>query len=365
MVLRDRAPDTPHPAPGIAPVRRAGVGQRAQARSIRPMPLDGFGRQIDYLRVSVTDHCNLRCIYCMPLEGLRHAPASEQLSAGEIERVVRAAAGVGFTKVRFTGGEPTLRGDIVDIVGRVARTPGIRHVAMTTNGVLLPRLAAPLAEAGLKRVNIHIDSLDPVRLAKVMRWGSVDAIWKGIEAAEAAGLSPIKLNCVVVAEHNDLDVVDLARLTVDRDWHVRFIELMPFGEGECAIVSWERYVSNRDTKARIEDALGALTALPPSHAAEESKNYRLPDAKGVVGFISPVSEPYCGSCNRMRLTADGKFHLCLLNDDELDVKRLLRGGGSDAEIAETLLQAVARKPTGHHLERGKTTELRIMYQIGG
>jgi cyclic pyranopterin phosphate synthase len=329
------------------------------------MPIDGFGREIDYLRVSVTDHCNLRCIYCMPLEGLRYTAPAEQLSAGEIERVVQAAAGIGFSKVRFTGGEPTLRADIVDIVGRVARTPGIRHVAMTTNGVLLPKMAGPLAAAGLGRVNVHIDTLDPVRLAKVMRWGSVEAIWAGIEAAEAAGLRPIKLNCVVVADHNDLDVVDLARLTVDRDWHVRFIELMPFGEGECASVSWERYVSNAITRGRIEDALGALTPLPPSHAAEESKNFRLPGAKGVVGFISPVSEPYCGSCNRMRLTTDGRFHLCLLNDDEMDVKQVLRSGGSEHDIAEVLRRAVAHKPTGHSLERGKTTELRIMYQIGG
>lgn len=329
------------------------------------MPRDSFGREIDYLRVSLTDHCNLRCVYCMPLEGLRYTPAADMLSADEIELVARAAASVGFTKVRFTGGEPTLRADLIDIVRRVSRIDGIRSTVMTSNGVLLPQLARPLADAGLARVNIHIDTLDPVRLSRVMRHASLDAIWAGIEAAEAVGLTPMKLNCVVVEDHNDLDVVDLARLTLERDWHVRFIELMPFGDGECASVSRGRFVSNVVTRERIEDALGPLAPLPPAHAAEESKNFRLPAARGVVGFISPVSEPYCGSCNRMRLTSDGKFHLCLLKDDEVDVKGLIRGGGSVADVAQVLLRAVARKPVGHRLDRGVTTELRIMYQIGG
>ncbi|MEW6272102.1 MAG: GTP 3',8-cyclase MoaA [Thermodesulfobacteriota bacterium] len=329
------------------------------------MPLDRFGREIDYLRISLTDHCNLRCVYCMPLAGAAYAPLEGLLTAAEIERVVRAAAGIGFRKVRFTGGEPTLRPDLIDIVGRVARVPRIVDVALTTNGILLPRLAAALAAAGLKRVNVHVDSLDRERVARVMRWATLEDIWAGIEAACAAGLTPMKLNCVVVKGYNEDDVVDLARLTLERDWHVRFIELMPLGGGECARVAVDAFVSNVDTRARVERALGALLPLPPASAADESRNYRFAEAAGVVGFINPVSEPYCGTCNRMRLTADGRFHLCLLRDDELDVRAALRRGANEDEIAAILLRAVGAKPTGHELHAGISTVERSMHHLGG
>lgn len=340
--------------------------------ALRRAPIDGHGRTINYLRLSLTDHCNLRCVYCMPIEGITYTPPESVLTAAEIEVVVRAAAAIGFTKVRFTGGEPTIRDDVVDVVERVAAVPGIDDLSMTTNGVLLPRrdrlggptLARRLAGAGLHRVNVHVDTIDADRLARVMRRGRLEEIWAGIEAAEEAGLTPIKLNAVVVRGYNDGDVVDLARLAIDRPWHVRFIELMPFGEGECAGVARDRYVSNVETRARIEDALGPLTRIPPAHAAEESVNHRLPGGCGVVGFISPVSAPYCGSCNRMRLTADGKFHLCLLNDDEVDVRSAIRGGGQ-AEVERLLELAVRNKPVGHELHSGRSTETRIMYQIGG
>ncbi len=329
------------------------------------MPLDTFGRTIDYLRVSLIDHCNLRCVYCMPLGGLQFARAEEVLSPAEIERVVRAAVDVGFRKVRLTGGEPTLRPDLVEIVERLGRLAGLRDVAMTTNGILLPRLAHRLAGAGLRRVNVHLDTLHPGRLQRVMRFGTVEEIWAGIEAAEAAGLRPIKLNVVVTRGYNDEDVVDLARLTLERDWHVRFIEAMPLGGGECARLAVSNYVSNQDTQRRIEAALGPMAALADQHPADESQNFRLDGARGVIGLISPVSRPYCGNCNRMRLTADGKFHLCLLNDDELDLRRALRNGGHDGPLRTALLQAVAAKPTGHHLARGISTEDRSMYQLGG
>ena len=329
------------------------------------MPRDGFGRTIDYLRVSVIDHCNLRCVYCMPLSGLKFARSDDLLSPAEIERVVRSAVSVGFRKVRLTGGEPTLRPDLLDIVERLGRVDGLRDIAMTTNGILLPRLAESLVRAGLRRVNIHIDTLHPGRLQRVMRFGTVDEIWAGIQAAEAAGLRPIKINVVVTRGYNDDDVVDLAHLTLEHDWHVRFIELMPLGGGECARLAVSNYVSNKDTRRRIEAALGAMTLLPDQHPADESLNYHLPAARGVVGLISPVSQPYCGNCNRMRLTADGKFHLCLLNDDELDLRAALRNGGGDGIIEGLLLRAVAAKPTGHHLERGVSTEDRSMYQLGG
>jgi len=331
------------------------------------VPRDSYNREIDYLRISVIDRCNLRCVYCMPLEGLRFLPNPELLTPAEIELVVRAAVGVGFRKFRLTGGEPTLRLDLPEIVERLARVPGVDGIALTTNALLLGQLARPLKAAGLTRINVHLDSLNSATVEKQMRWGSFEKIWEGIIAAEEARLVPIKLNAVVTAGYNENDVTDLARLTLDRGWHVRFIELMPLGGGECATLSVKRYVSNIETRQRIEAALGALTEIPSDDLADEARNFRLAGARGVIGFISPVSEPYCGTCNRMRLTADGKFHLCLLNDDELDVRAALRSGsGREVEdVARILVRAVEAKPTGHHLLEGRSTRERSMYQIGG
>ena len=329
------------------------------------MPRDRFGRQINYLRLSLIDHCNLRCVYCMPLRGLSFVPQPELLTAGEIETVVRAAVAVGFHKFRLTGGEPTLRPEIVEITERIAAVPGVEDLAMTTNGILLPRLAKPLKDAGLRRLNIHVDTLHPERLKKLMRFATLEEMEAGIAAAEEAGLVPIKLNCTVTRDYNDMDVAELARRAKDRDWHVRFIELMPLGGGETAHVALSQFVPTAETRRRIEAELGPLEELPPASAADESRNFRFAGARGVVGFISPVSEPYCGSCNRMRLTADGKFHLCLLNDDELDVKQALRTGGGQAAVQEILLKAVGLKPTGHRLDEGVSPRARSMFQIGG
>jgi cyclic pyranopterin phosphate synthase len=329
------------------------------------VPLDSFDREIDYLRISVMDRCNLRCTYCMPLEGLRFLPPAELLTAAEIGTVVRAAVDVGFRKFRLTGGEPTLRRDLVDIVARIRDVEGVGELAMTTNAILLPELAGPLVRAGLDRVNIHLDTLDEKRLRQVMRLGDLDRIRAGIAAAEEHGLTPIKLNSVVVRGENDADVVDLARLTIDRGWHVRFIELMPLGQGESARYSRERYIPNREVRARLEAALGPLEELPPKHRSDESRNYRFAGAEGVVGFISPVSEPFCGTCNRMRLSADGRFLLCLLREEERDVRAALRGGGGLERVREILRRAVGDKPVGHELVRGRTTLARRMHQIGG
>jgi GTP 3',8-cyclase len=327
------------------------------------MPIDQFQREINYLRISVIDRCNLRCVYCMPLNGLQFLPSSELLTPAEIAEVVRVAVSAGFRKFRLTGGEPTLRPDLIEIVERIARVEGVGDLAMTTNGILLPQLAKPLVKAGLKRVNIHLDTLHGERLERVMRWGNLADMQKGIEAAEQAGLTPIKLNAVIARGYNDQDVAELARLTLDRDWHFRFIEMMPFGSGECAAVAREQFVSNQEVRERIESALGKLTPLP-GLPSDEAVNYRLPDARGVVGFISPVSAPYCGSCNRMRLTADGRFHLCLLNDDEMDIKKQLRENGPEA-VRAILLKAVHQKPMGHRLHEGLFTQNRRMFQIGG
>jgi cyclic pyranopterin phosphate synthase len=313
----------------------------------------------------VIDHCNLRCVYCMPLRGLTFISSPELLTAEEIELVARAALAVGFRKFRLTGGEPTLRPDLLEIVRRIGALEGVRDLAMTTNAILLPKLARPLVESGLRRINIHVDSFDPGRLKKLMRFGTLEEIERGIAAAEEAGLLPIKLNCVVTRDYNDTDVVEMARRAKERDWHVRFIELMPLGGGEAAHVALSQFVPSQESRARIEAELGKLLPLPNGNPSDESRNYRFADGKGVVGFISPVSEPYCGTCNRMRLTADGRFHLCLLNDDELDVKKAIRGGGGLEAVAAILSKAVAGKPTGHRLDEGISTEDRSMFQIGG
>jgi cyclic pyranopterin phosphate synthase len=328
------------------------------------MPRDGFGREIDYLRISLIDHCNLRCVYCMPLGGITFARQDDLLTPEELETIAGAALAVGFRKIRLTGGEPTLRPDLVEIVARIAALPGLEDLALTTNGILLPRLAPALVRAGLRRVNVHLDSLRPERVGRIMRFGSLGEIWAGIAAAESAGLRPIKLNAVVTRGYNDEDVVELAALTQSRDWHVRFIELMPLGIGEPAEVARQAYVASAETRDRIEAALGGLTALPVRDPADEARNYQLAGARGIIGFISPVSEPYCGTCNRLRLTADGKFHLCLLNDDECDVRAALATGGA-AAVAAVLLRAVAAKPSGHTLAAGRTIERREMFQLGG
>jgi len=327
---------------------------------------DSFNRVINYLRISLVDRCNLRCVYCMPLENIRFLPGEELLTSREIELVVQAAVSVGFHKFRLTGGEPTLRSDLIDIVERITKIPGVDDLALTTNGLLMRTLAEPLKRAGLKRINVHLDSLNPEVVRRQMRWGSFERIWEGIAAAEAVGLTPLKLNAVVVRGYNDREVSDLARLTLDHAWHVRFIESMPLGPGKCASVAAQGYVSNRDTRELIERELGTMYELQSEDVSDESRNFRLNGAAGVVGFISPVSDPYCGSCNRMRLTADGKFHMCLLNDDELDVRKLLRRGDSTlSEIGQVLIRAVANKPFGHRLAEGHSTQGRSMFQIGG
>ncbi len=324
---------------------------------------DSHGREINYLRISITDRCNLRCIYCMPVDGMTFEPGPELLTPQEIEKVAGAAADAGFRKIRLTGGEPTLRRDVVEIVERLACVAGIRELVMTTNGLRLPWIAEPLARAGLKRVNLHLDTLNETRLTKVMRFNSLDKVWAGIEAAERAELVPIKLNIVVTRGYNDADALDLARLTIERDWHVRFIELMPLGGP--AEIAFDHYVSTQESMDRIEAGLGPLSPLNNGDMVGEARLYRLAGARGTVGFISPVSNPYCNSCNRMRLTADGRIRLCLLSETELDFRSTLRGGGSHEDLVELFRRAVSAKPVGHQLQEGVHPQNRTMSQIGG
>ncbi len=324
---------------------------------------DRFGREINYLRISLTDRCNLRCVYCMPMHGLTFVPNDELLSATELEQVVRAAVDAGFSKVRLTGGEPTLRQDIVEIVDRLSSIPGVEQLVMTTNGYRLPYIAKDLAAAGLKRVNIHVDSLSKESISKIMRLGSYDKAWAGIKAAEEAGLLPIKLNAVITRGYNDDAAAGLAQLTLNKPWQIRFIELMPFaGPTEIQL---EHYVSSEEVRGWIEQELGPMFPVNEGELDGEARVYRLAGAEGTVGFISPISDPYCDDCNRMRLTSDGRLRMCLLVDGELNFRDTLRNGGSHEELVHLFERAIHAKPVGHQLRNGYRPENRTMSQIGG
>ncbi|NJN15413.1 MAG: GTP 3',8-cyclase MoaA [Oscillochloris sp.] len=324
--------------------------------------LDSYGRRIDYLRVSLTDRCNMRCVYCMPAVGMQFAPRPELLTNDELLLAIRAAAAAGFRKLRLTGGEPMLRHGIVDLVRELKAVPGIEHIAMTTNALRLRKLAEPLKAAGLDRVNISIDSLDAQKFRAMTRGGNLDEVWAGIEAANAAGLTPIKLNAVVVRGMNDDEVIRLAELTIERDWEFRFIEVMPL-TGVAGLAD-EGVVTSAELVAKLETHFGGLESL--GHAASDpARTYRIPGARGKIGFISSVSDPFCATCNRMRLTADGRLHLCLLRDNEVDLRSAIRSGASQSEIEQIIRHAVYLKPWGHGLPEGIKPTLRGMSQLGG
>ena len=326
------------------------------------MALDRFGRSINYLRISLTDKCNLRCVYCMP-EDMVFRPKDSLLQDEELLRLVRVFTELGFNKFRLTGGEPTIRQNVVEIVEGIASTPGVNSLSMTTNGILLDKLAQPLANAGLQRVNISIDNLDPDTFHKITRWGHLDEVWAGIEAAERAGLTPIKLNAVVVRGFNEGDVTELAKLTVDRDWQFRFIEMMPFGD----VATFAQYavVTDAEIRARIAEEYMPLELLDDGHLDGEARMYRFPGAKGEVGFISTVTQPFCASCNRARLTADGVLRLCLLRDKEVDLLTPMRAGADNDEIKQIILDGIWHKPWGHGLADDVIPLTRVMSQIGG
>lgn len=323
---------------------------------------DSYGRAINYLRISLTDACNLRCVYCMP-EDMRFQPRSALLQDDEILLIARAAAELGTTKIRLTGGEPTVRPGLVELVRALARIPGIQELAMTTNGLLLAELAEPLAQAGLKRLNVSIDTLDPEKFRRITRWGDLRRVWDGIAAAEAAGLHPLKLNVVVVRGFNEDEVVPLARLSLDRPWHIRFIELMPLGS--VAAFQQEAVVPSHETRARIEAALGPLMPVPGHDPRDPARPYRLAGARGQIGFIDTITEPFCAGCNRYRLTADGKLRLCLLRDREVDLLTPLRNGCTFEELKALMRLAIWNKPWGHGLPEGDVPRARVMSQIGG
>jgi len=329
---------------------------------------DSFQRPINYLRISVTDRCNLRCLYCMPEAGISLLPREDILSYEELRAVVQAAAGLGVSRVRLTGGEPLVRGDIVELVALLASVEGIDDVSLTTNGLLLARHARQLKAAGLHRVNVSLDSLRPERFRRITRWGELGQVLEGIQAAREAGLEPVKVNMVVLRGVNDDEVVDFGRLTLSGEWHVRFIELMPVGLPEAASCGEPRqglqFVPVAEIRQRLE-ALGPLEPVVNHQGAGPAKYYRWPGAPGTVGFIGPVSECFCAECNRLRLTADGKLRPCLLHDREVDLRQHLRAGASLARLQQAIQEGVSLKPESHLLAQGSTPVARRMSQIGG
>jgi cyclic pyranopterin phosphate synthase len=328
--------------------------------------LDAYNRPISYLRISVTDRCNLRCVYCMPPQGVPKRPHGEILRYEEIETVARAAAELGITKVRLTGGEPLVRPGVVDLVHMLARVDGIDDLSMTSNGILLRDYAQALAQAGLRRVNLSLDTLRPERFRRITRCGELDDVLAGIEAAHAAGLEPIKINTVVVRGMNDDEVVDFARRTLNEKWHVRFIELMPIGSGGAINADWKSQVVTADEiRQKIESALGELRPAKFSVGGGPARYYRLPKAQGTIGFITPISEHFCTRCNRLRLTADGHLRPCLLSDYEIDLRTPLRAGAGVEQIKDLILQTIASKPLQHHLDECQVPEGRAMSEIGG
>ncbi|HEX9076797.1 MAG TPA: GTP 3',8-cyclase MoaA [Anaerolineae bacterium] len=324
--------------------------------------LDSFGRKIHYLRISLTDRCNLRCIYCMPEQAPEFHSHAEVLTDDELLRVVRLFARLDFDRVRLTGGEPTVRANLVPLVERMNRIPGIREIAMTTNAMLLAKIAEPLARAGLKRVNVSMDTLDAEQFAQITRFGKLDAVWQGILAAERAGMTPIKLNAVVVRGYNENEIAGLARLTVEHPWDMRFIEVMPLGP--IAEFQMNSLVTVNEMKRRIEAELGPLEGLEWS-GHSPFRPYRVRNAQGTIGFISSVSDPFCDGCDRVRLTTDGKVRLCLLRDDEIDLMAPLRAGAGDDELLELMRKGIYAKPKGHGLAERSYPHDHIMSSIGG
>ena len=323
---------------------------------------DSFQRPINYLRISVTDRCNLRCIYCMPVEGIRLMSHGDILTYEEINIIAKAAAELGINRIRITGGEPLARLGVPRLVHMIAQIDGIKDIALTTNGVLLARYAAELKKAGLWRVNVSLDTLKEDKFEFITRSNeSLGAVLDGIEVARSVGLNPVKINVVVMYGINDDELLDFATKTINDGWHVRFIELMPL-TGTSTLAS--QFMPVSEMRKRLE-LLGELEPCLPSAGNGPAKYFRFPHANGTIGFITPVSEHFCVRCNRLRLTADGKLRPCLLDDYEIDLKSPLRSGLSSDGLKQLIEEAVANKPLRHHLAEGYTPKDRPMTQVGG
>ena len=327
------------------------------------MLFDPYKRKINYLRISVTDKCNLRCRYCMPEEGIPLISHQEILTYEEILRIVRVFASEGISKVRLTGGEPLVRKGIVDFISRLSQIEEIKDLSLTTNGILLKEYARDLKRAGLKRINVSLDSLTKERFFQITRRDEYERVWNGIEGALRVGFSPIKINMVAIKGLNDDEIESFARLTLHLPLTVRFIEYMPSGNGE----EWKE--SDILTIPRIKDRLervGPLTPVPPDQWDGPSKRFKIEGAIGEIGLIGAVSSHFCSDCNRLRLTPDGKIRTCLFSDEEIDVREILRKGGSDQNLKERLLDALRTKPERHHINSHQFKKCqRNMSAIGG
>jgi GTP 3',8-cyclase len=326
--------------------------------------VDTYGRLHDNLRISVTDRCNIRCFYCMPETGVRFEPRDQILSFEEIERFVRVAVTLGVRKLRITGGEPLVRKDIATLIAKLSRIDGIEDLALTTNAVLLGKMARELYDAGLRRLNIHLDTLDRDRFKNITRRDDLDKVLEAVEIVREMGFGPIKINAVAVKNLLEPDIVPLARYGRERDIEVRYIEFMPLD----AQGIWDRgrVLLADDIIAMLEREIGALEEIPDRDPRAPATEYRFADGIGRVGFIASVSRPFCLNCNRIRLTADGKFRYCLFAIDETDVRALLRGGASDDEIREAIRASVHAKWIGHEINSAQfIPPPRPMYSIGG
>ncbi len=320
---------------------------------------DQYGRTIEYLRLSVTEACNFRCLYCAPDGHIQ--PSAPPLTLSEIERLVRVAVSLGLDKIRLTGGEPLVRRDIVEIVRAISALDGVRDLSLTTNGFRLAGLARPLAQAGLRRVNLSLDTLRRERFAQIVGRAAFDAVWQGIEAAEVAGLAPLKLNVVALRGLNDDELPDFARLTLERAWHVRFIELMPVGTSEATRKFFEEhFISAGELQARLE----GLEPVSSPYGNGPARTYRLPRARGTIGFITPASQHFCSACNRIRITAHGTARACLFGAQELNLRAALQDS-SDTPVRELLAQAIGAKPECHPWGSSFTILKQAMSQIGG
>ncbi len=321
---------------------------------------DSWQRQINYLRISVTDHCNLNCIYCSA-DSIPFLPRSEILSYEEIQRVVQVAASMGISKVRLTGGEPLLRPELSKLVGMLSRIEGIDDISLTTNGILLGKYSVELKEAGLKRVNVSLDTLKEDRFRRITGGDRLGDVLNGIEAATLAELEPVKINTVVLRGINDDEVIDFARMSISQGWHVRFIEFMPFGAPKAESLGT---VSAQEIREHIQ-SLGKLEPYAGKTGNGPARYYRFAGAGGTIGFITPMTEHFCQTCNRLRLTADGKLRPCLLDDDEVGLREPLRNRAKTDELKQLIQQAVTMKREQHQLEEGLAPTRRPMRQIGG
>jgi cyclic pyranopterin phosphate synthase len=325
---------------------------------------DRYQRRIDYLRVSITDRCNLRCIYCMPLEGVVKLDHRDILTYEEFLRLIRVAVNMGITKIRLTGGEPLVRKGVTDFCRRVAEIVGLQSLSITTNGVLLEEFAQDLYASGMRRVNVSLDTLQRQKFLRITRRDEFHKVWRGIQAAKEAGLYPIKINVVVMRGINDDEVLDLAKLTLDSPFHVRFIECMNIGSNDQAVL--QHYISTDDILAKLGE-FAPLEQVIVRQTNGPARHFRWPDAKGRIGIISPISHHFCPTCNRLRLTADGKLRNCLCSDQEVDIKSPLRSGATDAELCEIIRVSIANKPERHGLRCDvfRTCHSRSMVAIGG